>query len=280
MRTIPGAKWRIGAILLAALGTAAVAVPISLSHAPAAQAQSPPDGAAKLEFEVASVKPRKNGGPLSTSMRITRQTWAATNINLLTLLMNAYHVKSFQISGAPDWLNQEYFDVVAKSPQMGHGRTEPMLQALLEDRFKLTRHWDSKLRPGYALVVSRSGLKIHEVVPDGKNSRSSVGGGSVSLKAVHLKNLAENLSNILQEAVADETGIQGTFDIELKWTPDSSSRGISTAAHDEPAAQTESAGGPTLFTALQQQLGLKLEARKVPVPILVIDHIERVPTEN
>jgi len=283
MRTIPGAKWRIGAILLAALGTAAVAVPIviGLLHAPAAHAQSSADDTAKLEFEVASVKPRKNGGPLATSMRITRQTWAATNINLLTLVMNAYQVKSFQISGAPDWLNQEYFDVEAKSPQMGHGRTERMLQALLEDRFKLTRHWDSKMLPGYAMVVARTGLKIHEVEPGGtKKSRSSVGGGRVSLKSAPLRNLAENLSHILQETVTDETGIHGNFDIELKWTPDAGPRGMSTAASGEALAQTEFSSGPTLFTALQEQLGLKLEARKVPVPILVIDHLERVPTEN
>jgi uncharacterized protein (TIGR03435 family) len=151
-----------------------------------------------------------------------------------------------------------------------------MLRALLEDRFKLTLHREKKELPGYALVIGKSGLKVHEVEHEGK-SWTRFGRGSLNGHEVSMSALADRLAGRLGRPVVDDTGVKGSFDINLEWTPDQSQpRGPKESAEPLPV---DDGAGPTIFTALQEQLGLKLEPRKGPVEILVIDRVEK-PSEN
>jgi uncharacterized protein (TIGR03435 family) len=136
-----------------------------------------------------------------------------------------------------------------------------MLQALLSERFKLAIHRESKERTVYELVVGKNGPKLHEV--EAGPGHSNGGHGSLSAQKMSMSHLADSLSRIVDLPVLDMTGLKGAFDIELKWAPDG-----------------DDANGPSIFTAVQEQLGLKLEQRKGPMEIIVVDHAERVPTEN
>jgi bla regulator protein BlaR1 len=267
-----GRKLLLGA---AALTSFAVPVTIGLLNAPPTRAQTP--AGAKASFEVASIKLNKSGargGQFSTEPGgIT-----ATNMPLKTFIKAAYGVQDYQLSGGPGWIDSERYDIAAKAEGAVLDNTLLlMLRALLEDRFKLTLHREKKELPGYALVIGKSGLKIHEAQHESE-SWIRFGRGSLTARAVSMSRLADTLASRLGRPVVDSTGIKGVFDLELKWTRDESEpKGPKESM--EPLPADEGAGGPTIFTALQEQLGLKLEARKAPVEILIIDHIEK-PSEN
>jgi uncharacterized protein (TIGR03435 family) len=195
------------------------------------------------------------------------------NASLKFCIEWAYGVKDYQISG-PGWLDSEHFDIVAKAERGAlEDRLRQMLQALLADRFKLSLHRETKEMPVYALTVGKEGAKIHPVKADGK-SRTGGGRGHLTGQKISMPQLADLLTvgaqRELGRPVIDKTGLKGAFDIALNWTPED----------PRPAGETEAAPGPDLFRALQQQLGLRLDSQKGPVEILVIDHVERVPTEN
>jgi uncharacterized protein (TIGR03435 family) len=170
-----------------------------------------------------------------------------------------------------------------------------MLQTLLKDRFKLTMHKESKVLPIYALVVAKGGPKLHEAEAEGGlNIRMSHKGREMKGN-VTLTRLADTLSNTLDRPVIDETGLKGTYEIDLTWSPDDAGRtgprtSMRVATPDpggpgrgpeagDPKAE-DSADAPPLFIALQATMGLKLEARKSPAEIIVVDMAEKVPTEN
>ena len=182
-------------------------------------------------------------------------------------------MKDYQVSG-PDWLNTEIYDITATLPPGTTGdEVLLMIQTLLADRFKLTLHRDSKELPVYALVVGKGGSKLQEV----EFGRGSTSGspGHLTATRIAIRNLTEFLSRQTGRPVLDMTGLKGFYNFTLNYTPD--------AAPSAPSPETpipESAVGPSLFTAVQEQLGLRLEARKAPVEILVVDHAEKVPTEN
>jgi uncharacterized protein (TIGR03435 family) len=214
-------------------------------------------------------------------------------------------VKDFQISG-PDWMNSTRFDVVAKLPANTTREQVPqMLQALLADRFKLTLHRDKKEMPVYVLVVGKNGPKLKEsedqgapppgAGPGGPGQRGMVqmGRGRLTANRSTVSGFADVLSRQMDRPVVDTTGIKGNYDITLEWTPDERQRmnfmpggGGPPPGAEEHAAPRANApdsptsAGPTIFVAVQEQLGLKMEAKKNPVEILVIDHVEKVPTEN
>jgi uncharacterized protein (TIGR03435 family) len=225
-----------------------------------------------VDFEVATIKPAPPQSEGHTSTRMSSDTDTGklnyANVNLKEVIGMAYKVQQYQITG-PDWINTERFDIVAKfAPHSAADQLAVMLQTLLADRFKLTLHRETKELPMYTLVVAKNGPKFKSIESEsGISYNSSRTHWHVTAK-VTMHRFAEFLSDEAGRPVVDETGLSGSYEMTLDWAPD-----------DAPAPN-DSAAGPSLFTALQEQLGLKLDPTKGPVETLVIDRAERTPTEN
>ena len=204
------------------------------------------------------------------------------NASLRNLILNAYHVRDYQISG-PDWLKSERFDVVATLPAGAARRDIPaMMQALLADRFKLAMHKESKVLPVYALVAAKGGPKLQPAEAKSGGMRMAMGPKGYHLIAkMTLETLANSLSNYVDRPVVDMTELKGTFDIDLEFTSENAPGGMRSASSaTEARPQDENSLAPNIFTVLQEKLGLKLDPRKAPLDIYVVDHAEKVPTEN
>ncbi|HEY6392831.1 MAG TPA: M56 and DUF3738 domain-containing protein, partial [Bryobacteraceae bacterium] len=267
-------------VLLAAFGMAAVAGPIviGLMNAPASRAQEKMVTAPK-EFEVASIKPSAPGGRGVRVQMAPGGRLDASNITVKFLIQQAYGVKDFQVIGGPGWINSERYDLVAKADG-DIGRMEqirPLIEKLLADRFQLTIHRDTKELPIYALVVGKNGPKLKESEANNQGPQIRMNRGLINGQAMGMAMLASQLSVPLGRTVLDKTGLTGQYDIKLEFTPeDGPGRGPGDGAE---AAPPPDATGPSIFTALQEQLGLKLESSKGPVEIIIIDRIEK-PTAN
>jgi uncharacterized protein (TIGR03435 family) len=224
-------------------------------------------------FEVASIKPAPPQAPGRVSTRMSSDPGRLnyTNVSLSDVIGQAYGVQHNQISG-PAWLDTERFDIVAKIPAgIGKDQIPRMFQALLADRFKLKLHSEKKQLPVYALVAGKNGPKLQKAESSsGLSGGLSLGRGHVSGK-VAMPWFADYLSLRLGRPVMDQTELDGTYVIALDWVPDET---------EAPDGGAPGASGPSLFTALQEQLGLKLMGTKGPIEILVIDHMEKIPTEN
>jgi uncharacterized protein (TIGR03435 family) len=223
-----------------------------------------------LAFEVASVKPNTSGSGSSRTSGTTGQL-TITNRSLKELIAMAYSVQDFQLAG-PEWLGSVKFDIVAKIPAGARRDQNPaMMQALLAERFHLAVHRESKEMPAYALVVGKSGPKLQQVEPGGTNMNNNGNNNSrqITAERVSMAALAETLARIVEHPVVDRTALQGVYKLKLEYAPDN-------AKSDGP----DGAAGPSIYTALQEQLGLKLQTQKLPVEIVVVDRVERVPTEN
>jgi uncharacterized protein (TIGR03435 family) len=226
-------------------------------------------------FEVASVKraPPQLGKSFNSGIKLDPGRLTCTNISLKKLIYESYGVKDYQVSG-PDWLDTEIYDIAATLPPGATGDDVLlMIQTLLAERFKLTLHRDSRDMPVYALVVGKGGSKLEET--EFGRGGSSGRPGQLTATKIPIRNLTEFLSRITGRPVLDMTGLKGFYNFTLNYTPDEA---LSAPAPGAPIP--ESTVGPSLFSAIQEQLGLKLEARKAPVEILVVDHVEKVPTEN
>jgi uncharacterized protein (TIGR03435 family) len=257
----------------AAIGVALLLVGVML--APQARGQTQPAGVKatqmtvgeKLpEFEVASIRPCPRGGGLFSISPYGTSRFTVTNATMELLISLAFGVSDKQILGAPSWLSSECFDVTAKAEDnvsLTYEQVKPRLQQLLVQRFKLAIHRETKDLQGYALVVAKGGPKLKESTP-GAEPQGSILRGAVRNPSASMEHLASMLARPVGHPVVDKTGIKGSYDILLKYAPE----GDATSSL------------PSIFTALQEQLGLKLETRKVPVEMLTIDHIERVPAEN
>jgi uncharacterized protein (TIGR03435 family) len=191
-------------------------------------------------------------------------------VSLQNLLAQAYRVRNFQISG-PGWLDSERFDIVAKLPEeAGEDQLPAMLQALLEERFKLAFHREPKTLSAYVLVPGKGGPKLSAADGEIGGVRTTIGATRRHLSGkVDMSYLAGLLSNLLDRPVVDMTELKGVYDVDLEWS-----------VNDAPTAAAQVDDPPSLFTVLQERLGLRLESRKAPVDIYVIDHVERVPTGN
>jgi uncharacterized protein (TIGR03435 family) len=248
---------------------------------------------AQPAFEVASVKPAPP--PTDHNLRVQMGGDAGrvnySNVTLMNVMTKAYGVKEHQITG-PDWLKTERYDIVATVPSGTPKDQIPlMLQSLLADRFKLTLHRESKVMPVYALVVGKNGPKLHEADAIGP-MRMSMGPKGLNLSGkVSIAMLVDALSRFTDRPVVDMTELKGNFDIDLGFKPDGQPGGPGffgppggggrpPEGGGEGKAPPDSADAPSIFTAVQEKLGLKLEGRKTAVEILIIDHAERVPTEN
>jgi uncharacterized protein (TIGR03435 family) len=275
---------------------------------------------AKVEFEVVSIKPSPpvepnkgfsvgcNGGPETKDPALFR----CQNMDLSNLLTRAYSIMRFQLTG-PDWLREQRFDITAKLPE---GATKDdlnlMIQNMLVERFKLTVHHESKEMPKFDLVVAKSGSKLKESVdapPPSGNATSGPGrleldkdgfpvlaAGRPGMAMMNgrarmfypkwtTEQLARQLAGQLGKPVTDATGLQGKYDIAIYWAegtvraagPPPSAPGGGASAM---AAVPEGESGPTLQQAIQEQLGLRLQATRGPVDFIVVDHLEKLPTDN
>jgi uncharacterized protein (TIGR03435 family) len=237
-------------------------------------------GAARLpaqQFEVASVRPNRSGVPrYGISPQGNRFT--ATNVSLFALIQWAYEMEDFRISGGPAWMKSDHFDIAAESegtPSIAQLRL--ILQPLLADRFHLQVHRQTKELPVYELSVAQGGSKLKEGRCIGTPSPSNPCGGTSGStrgtligRAVSSQTIARDLSGVLGRVVLDKTMLRGEYDFDLAWTPDETfARGPGDA--DTPAADPN---GPSIFTALQEQLGLTLKSAKGLVDVLVIDRAE------
>ncbi len=238
------------------------------------------------KFEVASVKVAQ----CIISKSLDPGTVVLRGFPLKPILTEAFKVRKDQIVG-PSWLDEDCFEIVAKMPEGATSDQIPaMLQALLVERFKLAARKEDRARPVYALIVDKNGPKFKEA--DLSSPRAGAPPGSVRFGfgkagfkgAMTMASLALRLSRGLDRPVQDFTGLTGTYDIDLSWAPDPAfDRPGSHARADSdahPNADLAPATAADLFTAIRESMGLKLEPRKELVEVLVIDHIERVPTEN
>ena len=242
---------------------------LALLLAPSA-AQTP-----RPSFEAATIKPTQSADVVNGYWsRPGIGRFYAHSLSVQFLIQLAYGVESGQISAKPSWLDSDFYDVEAKPEEeikLSPDELKPRLQSLLAERFHLATHFETKMVRGYALVVAKSGPRLQPTKGD------HFPGFRVSTGADHLEGLNWSmpfLATMLQRAtkvpVTDETGVSGSYDIKLRFAPDAGSASDT----DQDSAL------PALFTALRETLGLELKARQVPMQVLVIDHIDRTPTEN
>jgi uncharacterized protein (TIGR03435 family) len=226
---------------------------------------------ARPAYEVASIKPNDSGSGSSRTNGSKGQI-VFTNHTLKDFIERAYSAKPFQVTGA-GWTSEVRFDILAKYPADTKKDDRPlMLRTLLEDRFKLAVHHETKDMPGYALMVAKGGFKLKPAERNGSSGTTSNRGKHVtalSAKMSSMADLAADIARGLGQMVVDKTGVEGVYDFELRYTTDD----LSSNAADVD-------GIPSLFTALRDTLGLRLQPERVPVDIIVVDHVERVPIEN
>jgi uncharacterized protein (TIGR03435 family) len=256
------------------------------SPASSANAASP----AAFSYEVVSVKPSNPVGAQGVEMwwRSTPDGFSAMGTTVENLMIDAFGLLlTDQIVNLPAWGSSDRIDIEAKmdddtaaafkklSKDEKRSRDEQMLQSVLADRFQLKTHHETRDLPIYELVVAKSGLKM-TASPEKTTSGWSMGRGQFSGHAVPLDNFVFSLSNEVSRLVVNKTGLTGNYEITLKWTPDEmrASADSSNAASPAPGES-----GPSIFAALEEQLGLKLVSTKGPVDVIVVDHVER-PSEN
>ena len=255
-------------------------VALGLAGSVIAAAQAPP------AFDVASVKPNKSG---ATQVTVSWQGGVTmVNVPLRAIVQFAYNINTpSRIVGHPDWTNVERFDIQAKPPE-GVSSVEqmrPMLQTLLADRFKLVAKLEKREVQSYALVKAKangplgSGLKLSTAKCAGRGATPATpdavqcgvrpaGPGRISLVGIPMAQLAPLISVAVQRPVVDRTGLPGTYDVELTFSPGAA-----------PGSDLANPDAPSLFTAIEEQLGLKLDAEREVVEVLVIERIDR-PTDN
>jgi len=234
-------------------------------------------------FEAADVKVNKSG---ETRIAVDFQgggRFIAHNVPMKILVALAYHVRPDVLKGGPGWLESDRFDIVAKASQTTPSdELRRMLQTLLVERFKLAVHTEQRIMPAYGLVTAKSGPKLQaseNAMLSEQRCGPAVGEPGekhVVCRHVTMALLADILQEIaprdLDVPVVDQTGIEGAFDLKLDWTPAARLAG--------DTAPTDPLPGPTLFEAVEAQLGLRLESRRLPLPVIVIDGVQRVPSEN
>jgi uncharacterized protein (TIGR03435 family) len=263
---------------------------------------------APVSFEAASVKPNKSGENNTSMRRAPGGRLNATNAPLALFVTFAYQIQPFRLQGGPSWMRTDRFDIVAKLDgdpawvAMSSGAPDPLMlamRALLADRFRLAVHWETQELPIYAIVLARAdgklGPNIHPAAVDcaaitagvpaaaregrvnNPNTADHVAcglrnnAGRFQFGGNPLSVFANGLANQVARTVVDRTGLTGNWDFEFTFTPERFRQARADGV-DAPAVDPD---GPSLFTAIQEQLGLKLESTKGPVKVLVIDHVEQ-----
>ena len=242
---------RMGAAILLAAGAAASALGVQ-----------PP------AFEVASVRPNRSGEHPRTYPRLQNGTFSAEIASLKTLIVIAYGLIELRIDG-PKWLDTEKYDITAKAPEgVPDSQIMPLLQSLLKDGFHLESHFETKEMAAYDMVVSKGGAKLTPFDPAHPPETPRNYGQAVMLGTGTTGDIADALARAAERPVVDKTGMDGRFGWTLNYTPFSAN------------GNSAGAAAPDLFAAIEQQLGLKLEPKKESLRTLVVDRVDRVPTEN
>jgi uncharacterized protein (TIGR03435 family) len=240
-------------------------------------------------FELAEIKVNKAVNADGSFRMLPSGQVAIRHASMKELIQGAWNLEDYAISGGPNWIDNEYYDVVAKAPPNSSMHDmELMLQRLLAERFRLAIHTEPKVMAVYAMVAAKGGLKMKEApagtVEGGCRNTRTTGVLRRECKNTPLRGLAIMLpswaSGYIKIPVIDKTGLKGGYDFTLAWT----GRGVLNGgnANGEKVNDDDGSGGNglTVFEALEKQLGLKLESRKEAVTITVIDRVERVPTDN
>jgi len=224
---------------------------------------SKPRQTQKPSFDVASVKPNLSGNGF---MDTTPGRFIATGVPLRMLLREAYSLMDAQIVGGAGWINSDRWDVEGKvnADNQETSHTREMVQSLIEDRFQLKFHHETRDLPVYELTVANGGTKM-KLSANPNPPRGRMGRGNIEGTGWSVSNLIKFLSQTLDRPIVDKTNLKGLYDITLQWSPELG-----------PAASPDQ---PGVFTAIQEQLGLKLQAIKGPVEVFVIDSVLK-PTEN
>ncbi len=294
-------------LLLAAAGVLAIALPVALgvSNATPGRAQSQDAAPTAPAYESGSITPSQTGaGPANARMMFGPGTFMASGVPLQAIIKEAYGIQDYQISGAPDWLNSDKYDFEAKapgafmsrenkvSPEQMKLQNQRMLQAFLADRLKLVVHQETKDLNVYSLVVAEGGAKLQPSASDaqphatqnsmgvagaGPHSMMSFSNGELGGRGVAMKALTEILARQLNTVVLDKTGLTGSYDFTLRWTPvNASPEGAAPiAAQENAGAASSDSAVESIRNAVQEQLGLKLEPQIAPVATYVIDHVEK-----
>jgi bla regulator protein blaR1 len=285
-------------VILMATACAAFVTPAFLAG-PSLRAQAP----ANTAFEVASVKPNKTrDGRVMVGVQPGGR-YNATNVPLMLILRQAFNVQDFQIVGGPDWIKSDRFDIIAKAPEGVEFTADvmrPMLRSLLTERFKLAFHNENRDMPIYALMKARPDGKLGpgltpaavDCAALGRGRRGGgpppappqpgqkmecgmmIGPGRLNAGGMPMSNLATNLAPQVGRIVIDRTELTGNYDFELIYAPEvAGSVGAPPLINGGPVPVDPNA--PNLFTALQEQLGLKLDSQRGPVDVVVIDRLEQ-----
>ena len=243
----------------------------------------------KPQFEVATVRPTTSDGTSASIGPRPGGRLVATNQTLCSLIRNAFNLQPYQIISGADWMESDHWDIQAKAAEtdlddkgmMPSRQFMLRLQSLLEDRFRLVARWETRELPVYALVLLKPGtfgpkLKVHtgdcsrppgsEPRPAGRapvncgtRTNSTMASAKTTGTGITMLTFARNISDTTARYVIDKTGLAGVYDLELEFTP-------------EPSPDTT---GPSVFTAVQEQLGLKLEAQRGPVEVFVIESAQK-----
>jgi uncharacterized protein (TIGR03435 family) len=233
-----------------------------------AQTPSPP-------FDVASIKPSEDKG--RPEVQTAPGSLTIRNQNLMFMIYWAYDTPPFQING-PNWLKDTRFDVLAKAEAGGDDvKLRLMLRTLLADRFGLKVHMEQKEMQVYGLTLAKGGPKFQESTDQGPPVFDRGGPTTLTAHRVTMKELAIQISEPLNRPVIDETGLTARYDIRIDV---SAYMQGSSGGGENPSGEGQIDVMSVLFSALQQQLGVKLESKKENVDILVVDHAEKMPTDN
>jgi uncharacterized protein (TIGR03435 family) len=277
MQNIMRSQARAGASLIA-LAICAIAACPFLRAQTAAQPEAAPTP--PPAYEIVSIKPDKSGSP-GQYFQDLPNGFRWTNLPVKAWVRNAYGViMDSQIVGLPGWTDTEPYDIEARADgETAEGwkklsykerwkREQPMIQAILADRCQLKVHRETRDLPVYDLVIAKGGLKMKEAPAD-ENDAEMISGSKMTARALSTDTLVSAFSGMVGRMIVDKTGLgEKKFDFELTWTPD-----------ERRAADSAADAGPSFFTALEEQLGLKLVPSRGPVEVIVIDHIEK-PSAN
>jgi uncharacterized protein (TIGR03435 family) len=247
-------------------------------------AQSVPPMAADANpgFEVATIKPSQADEQRAVMVQGTRLVTRATS--LVDVMMFAYGVHPLQIVEAPDWMTAEKFDFVVQPNMPGRPSTAQMrsiVQQLLADRFMLGFHHAQRELPVYRVVIAKGGPKLTATTKEEEQATNTavigIAAGQMTVRNATMSEFASLMQRYvrLDRPIVNHTGIAGKYNFKLTWTPDFSQFD----GNPPPGPAREDENAPSLYTAMQEQLGLKLEAAREPADVLVIDHVER-PSEN
>lgn len=292
------------AALLALTGISAA------QQSPTAPAPKLDEAAAKFAveaciFDVASIHPIKDTDPRNISIHVSmddKGNFLATGITLKMLLSIAYGIDQARVGSGPEWITGEQFNITAKMDEEEAARFGKLdkdtmklarrhaLQNLLAERFALKMHWEARPQQAMVLEVAKGGPKLTEspAAPDDKgtdpNHRPEAGTWStersLEVKRLGMDGMADVLGQMLHQYVQNATGLKGIYDFKLEWTPDEVRTAAGSTYESKAGAGTQAdASGVSIYTAIEEQLGLKLTSRKIPVQVLAIDTIEK-PSEN